>query len=116
MAVGVVYRPPQSNVTQCVTSLDNVFSHLVSLYDKVVVTGDRNVSHCFNDYNFAQVIDEPTRVTQFSATLINPIFINDIKIISSNGTLNANAITDHRLVFCELHISIKKISVNVLYL
>ena len=43
-----------------------------------------------------------------SGTLIDPIFINDKTLISNAGTISADMLTDHRLVFCELDISANK--------
>lgn len=117
MALGAVYRPPQNNIGDSIESIDNILSFLVPSYDTLIVTGDMNINlfnlnnpltQCFDAYGFAQVIVEPTRITQFSSTLIDPIFINDCAIVKNFGTLNADIITDHRLVFCEVIVDIRK--------
>lgn len=117
LLVGIVYRPPQNNVTDCIEVFDNVLSRIVPIYDKIIVTGDVNInlfnlcnplSQCFNSYGFSQVVDEPTRITQHSATLLDPIFISDMELFCNSGTLNADIISDHRLVFCNLNITVKR--------
>lgn len=117
LALGVVYRPPQSNIADCIETLDNILSYLMPSYETVVVTGDVNINlfnlnnpltQCFDAYGFSQVIDEPTRVTQFTSTLIDPIFVNDHTLVKNCGTLNADIITDHRFVFCEIIVDIHK--------
>lgn len=78
VAIGVIYRPPQTNIPQFTEAIDNILSYLVPSYDSIVVTGDVNINllnlnnpltPCFDAYGFTQVINEPTRVTQFSSTL-----------------------------------------------
>lgn len=116
-ALGVVYRPPQNNIVKCVENLDNIISHILPLYDNLLVTGDVNInlfnlnnplSSCCDAYGLFQIIDEPTRITQYSSTLIDPIFISNTNIVKNHGTINADIITDHRLVFCDLAIEIFK--------
>lgn len=111
IALGVVYRPPQNNITNCIEAFDNIISYLMPSYDTVLMTGDVNINlfnlnnpltSCCDSYGLSQIIDEPTRITQYSSTLIDPVFINNVDIIKNFGTLNADTISDHRLVFCEI--------------
>nr|CAH7767653.1 unnamed protein product [Callosobruchus chinensis] len=57
---------------------------------------------------FKVTINEPTRITQHSLTLIDPIFISNPNIFVESGTINADHISDHRLVFCKLRIKTAK--------
>ena len=117
LVLGVVYRPPHNNVAECINVFDNILSYLVPMHDNIVVTGDVNInlfnlnnvlSQCFSAYGFSQIINEPTRITNHSQTLIDPIFVNNGDIINNSGTINADTLTDHRLVFCEINIKISK--------
>lgn len=112
-AVGVIYRPPQNNITQCIQCVDNIMSYLTPLINTIIVTGDININLfnlnnpltvCFDAYGFSQVVDEPTRVTEFSSTLIDPIFVSTIDLVINHGTINADEISDHRAVWCMLNI------------
>lgn len=117
IALGIVYRPPKGNINIAVEALDGVLSHLVPLYDHILVLGDFNVnffsitnkvSQCFNAYDLLQLLNEPTRITGHSATLLDPIFFNDLNKCVKVGTLNADTISDHRVAFCEISFKMKK--------
>ena len=81
-------------------------------YDNIIVLGDVNInlfshnnliSECFDTYGFLQTIDEPTRITQYTSTLIDPIFVRSIFPICESGTLNADVISDHRVTYCNMN-------------
>lgn len=116
LVIGTIYRPPVVNISYLINLVDNVLPFLLSTYDNVVILGDFNVnffntgnkvSECFSTYGFSELISVPTRITQYSATLIDQIFINQ-NISNSSGTINADLITDHMLIYCELHLSVPK--------
>lgn len=113
LAIGVIYRPPNYNAVQCVEKIDNVLSHIIPNYKNIVVVGDVNVNlfqlnncitNCFDTYGFIQLINDPTRVTLHSSTLIDPIFVNCSEFVIQSGVENADLISDHKLVFCKLKI------------
>ena len=56
------------------------------------------LSGIFDIFGFTQIIDEPTRVTDTTATLLDLIFIKNIDVVHNSGTLNAEAVSDHQLV------------------
>ena len=66
------------------------------------------LSDFFDAFGFAQVINEPTRVTKNSSTLLDPIFISNRDIVSSVGTRDANSTSDHRLAFCCLSLQVTR--------
>lgn len=110
LAVGVVYRP-DGNITNFIDSLDDTLSSIIPVVDDVILTGDMNIdlfklnnplSKCLKSYSFTQVIDEATRITATSETLIDPIFVSDSALVLSHGTLDADLVADHRLVFCTI--------------
>lgn len=116
-ALGTLYRPPNKNLTKCVEQLDDILSYIIPLVDHVILMGDVNVnlfnlnnplSKCFDAYNLTQIIDEPTRISHNSRTLIDPICITCPDLVSVHGTMNADLISDHRLVFCILNFSVPK--------
>lgn len=110
LAVGVVYRP-EGNISNFIDFIDDTLSGIVPVVDDVILTGDMNIdlfklnnplSKCLNSYSFTQVIGEATRITATSETLIDPIFISDPALVLSHGTLNADLVADHRLVYCTI--------------
>ena len=114
MLVGVVYRPPACSVNESVTRYHAILSEVAPVFDYIVVTGDMNVdmsdlgnpvSECFDSYDLTQIIDEPTRVTRTTSTLLDPIFINNTGVVKKHGILNTDLISDHSLVFCELSLA-----------
>lgn len=116
-AVGVFYRPPNVAVGRCIGDIDSILSRVTPCFDEVFCMGDFNVNffnlnnpmlNCFESYGFTQIIDEPTRVTETSATLIDPIFVTNSDKIISFGALDTDGISDHRMVFVNIKIKIVK--------
>ena len=115
--IGVFYRPPHSNIMDCVNDLDNILSYIIPTSDEILCLGDINInlfninnplSSCFDSFNFTQVINEPTRITSTTSTLLDPIFVSNKDLVAEAGTVNADVISDHRLVLCKLNLKIKK--------
>lgn len=117
MSVGVIYRVG-NNVLECVNILDSLLPEILPMDEYILVLGDLNinminihnpVNKLFDSYDFYQVIDEPTRLSGATATLLDPIFINDKNVVSQSGTKDSNGVSDHLLTFCKINIScIKK--------
>nr|CAH7767833.1 unnamed protein product [Callosobruchus chinensis] len=114
----VVYRPPHCQINDSINQIDNLISFFTPQYDNIILLGDVNIdmldptnvlSNCLDFYGFRQVIDEPTRITRFSSTLIDAIFVSNIDIVEKSGTLNADLISDHKLVFCELAMRVSRV-------
>lgn len=111
--ISSIYRPPHNNLTDCLSDLEDMLSFVTPTFDVVVCLGDLNVdlfnvdnpiSNCFNSYNYVQLINEPTRITSNSSTLIDPIFISNNELVTHAGTLLADMISDHRMVHCSLDV------------
>ena len=116
--VAVVYRPPRTSLTESIAQFHTVQSEVTLIFDHVVVTGDVNVnmlnlgnplSDCFNSYNLIEVINEPTRVTQTTATLLDPMLVSDSTQVTSHGVINTDIISDHSLVYCHLKLAVGSI-------
>lgn len=116
-AFGVTYRPPKGNITQFVEAIDNSLSIVVPISDKIILAGDVNIdlfnlnnqlAGLLDSYDFCQVIDQPTHVTDHSATLLDPIFISDADMVVNAGTFNADHISNHSGVFCNLNIRVPR--------
>nr|CAH7717665.1 unnamed protein product [Callosobruchus chinensis]CAH7730660.1 unnamed protein product [Callosobruchus chinensis] len=86
-------------------------------YDNILILGDINIdlfnhenplSNCLDSFNFTQLINEPTRVTLHSSTLLDPIFTNTPNKVVNSGTINADFVSDHKLVFCDIILKVRK--------
>lgn len=111
LAFGTIYRPPAGNLQLCVDQIDNVLSTILPTVDDIICVGDVNVnllnlnnliSDTFNAYNFSQLINEPTRISNTTSSLLDPIFVTSPEMICKSGLINCDAISDHHLVFCDL--------------
>lgn len=113
IAICAVYRPPNTNFNNLLNSFDEILSSICPSFDTIICLGDFNVNFlninnpiedCFNSYNLTQLINEPTRVTDTTSTLIDPIFISNEDMVLKSGTISADGISDHKLVFCDIKI------------
>lgn len=116
LCLGTLYRPPNTNLNNCLEDLESVLVNFLPEFDFVVFGGDFNVDFLSQDYNFAQfnsflnkyglhqAVTKPTRVNNTSSTLIDLIISNCKKIILDSGVFNMDDISDHSLVTCNLNI------------
>lgn len=86
--------------------------------DEFVFMGDFNndLSNSFNrnnelffftmeSFNMQQLINFPTRATQFSSTLIDYIIVFTDALVTSSGVIPVRDIADRSLVLCELDLA-----------
>ncbi|CAH1988353.1 unnamed protein product [Acanthoscelides obtectus] len=117
IAIGIFYRPPHSSVTEAGNTFDNMLPAILAEYDDIILSGDINVNlllvcnsltKCLDSYNLKQVISEPTRITESTLTLLDPIYLSKPESCLRSGTINADMITDHYLTFCDIRIALPK--------
>lgn len=102
-----VYRPPSANVSY-LDSLETMITRADSLNIQTIILGDFNFNllqksssrvryeNIFKLFNFKQLITVPTRPS--SGSLIDHIFVNDVKFVRKSGTLDIS-LSDHLPVF-----------------
>ena len=110
--VGVMYRPPHSNIDMFVDRLEESLS-LISRENKIIyLMGDYNINllpHALNNiglrllttlssYSLHPHINKATRITSITETLIDNIFSNIFNENSQNGILYSD-ISDHLPIF-----------------
>ena len=116
IVVGVIYRPPNTNLDNFLLYMDNLlgsisrenkFCYLLGDYNLNLLNCDKHEkTNQFIDtmfsFHFAPLINKPTRVRENSATLIDNIFTNNLESKSNQGILYTD-ITDHFPIFygCE---------------
>ena len=117
LVFGNIYRPPSGNLNFFINQLDDILSQIVHIVDDIVCVGDMNVNlmklnnpltHMFEAYNFLQLIDEPTRITNNSVSLLDPIFVASVCDVVKSSVLDMDNISDHKLVYCELALKTPK--------
>ena len=107
--IGTVYRPPSAPSVFWEILNDNLETAL-NLSKHVIILGDFNEDllnpnlHNFKDIillnNLKNVITEPTRVTETTSTLLDPILVTDEIINLHSGVTSVdNSISDQYLTF-----------------
>ena len=110
--VGCVYRPPNQNTALFLDKLNDILSHISKDNKQCYVMGDFNLdllqynhhtpTQEFIDtlfsFAFIPLISNPTRLTSYSATLIDNIFTNNLSQNVLNGVV-LNDLSDHLPVF-----------------
>ena len=111
---GVINRPPNTDNNVFNDKLDNILDTIIKEGKLCYIMGDYNINilnseihqgtnefvNMMSSYAFVSLISRPTRVTAYTATLIDNIFTNDIVDFgySINGVLVSD-ISDHYPVF-----------------
>ena len=110
--IGVVYRPPNACVSSFFESLTSIMSRAGAERKLCFLMGDLNINLLSTDSNsnadkltdiiyshsFRPLIDQPTRITATSSTLIDNILCNDITERQISGLLQTD-ISDHFPLF-----------------
>ena len=110
IVVGVVYRPPKSNLEQFLYYLENLLNKLSKENKQIYILGDYNIDllkvksckvnsvmNIIALNGFYIQINLPTRITSTCASLIDNILTNNCDVIP--GILYS-PITDHMPIFC----------------
>ena len=119
VALGVMYKSPLIPYTIYAAIHENLVS-VTSKYEHCIIMGDMNIDFLkpelssfkfFNSYvtdpfALTQVIDEPTRITATSSTLIDLMLTSNPENVKTHGVVDTPGISDHCLIF--LAYSIKK--------
>ena len=119
VALGVIYKSPLIPYSIYGAIHENLVS-VTSKYEHCVIMGDMNVDFLkpesppfkfFNSYvtepfALTQVIDEPTRITASSSTLIDLMLTSNPENVKTHGVVDTPGISDHCLIF--MAYSVKK--------
>ena len=108
---GTIYRSPDGSnyLPTCFNnSLHNMLSNVITKSREVTLLGDTNVDYrkkndnlaiknIFHLYGFQQIVTKPTRITEYSKTLIDTIFTTNATTISAHDVI-PTSIADHDMV------------------
>ena len=112
LLVSALYRPPNVDLNNFIPNLEKTVDVASSKRDEILLLGDLNydlspeklphgtkeVIKLFNIYQFSQLIEDPTRITEISKTLIDVALTTNADKIVTSGVLN-RSISDHQLVY-----------------
>ena len=119
VAVGCIYKSPLIPYSVFASIHENLVS-VTSRYEHVIIMGDMNIdllkptlpgpkfftSYVTEPFALTQVIDEPTRITSHSNTLIDLMLTSTPENVKAHGVVDTPGISDHCLTF--MAYSIKK--------
>lgn len=113
IGLGIVYRPPRSNLLNGLDSLENAVSTVIPLCDEIIIMGDLNINLLRPDnsvnmldsflksYSFSQVVKQPTRYAGHTFSLIDLIILSDGEMVDGEVMhLDMHGVTDHQLTYC----------------
>ena len=121
--VGIFYRPP--NKTKFIENITDDFSKLNTENNDIFILGDMNINLYYNrkyildknnneiticplfkkykefisNFGLKQLIQNPTRITCSTSSLLDHILTNAKEKISQSGVLDIG-LSDHQLIFC----------------
>lgn len=120
VAFGIVYKPPEQSYVDFFSKFEATASEIMFQVEQVICVGDFNIDlmrpeapnsryayKIFEGLGLKQLINEPTRLTDNSATMIDLILSNDHIGTISSGTI-PDRIADHQLVFSKFKINTSK--------
>ena len=110
VCISCFYKPPSIRLPEWGPTLSCMLDDLSLDRKPLIVTGDLNVNLLHDnsfadriktDHHLSQLINEPTRITKNSATLIDHIYCLHKSMIYFSGVTNIH-LSDHHLTFFEL--------------
>ncbi|PJE78081.1 hypothetical protein CI610_02987 [invertebrate metagenome] len=113
-----VYRPPSYTGTGLWQNLRHSIDIAFEETPNIIITGDLNIDFLkpirgdlcdiLSNYNLTNVITEPTRQTDTSSTLLDPIIVSDtVNVVFSDVIEIERTISDHDAVFAIINIPVK---------
>lgn len=116
-AFGIVYRPPNANITIFLERIEEIFLNIYAAYDQIICTGDFNINMLNTDsyttyrfttilesLNLCQIIKDPTRVTSSSISLID-LIITNLDNNLCTAIVENNQLSDHFAIKCKVKIN-----------
>ena len=112
IAMGVIYKSPLIPYTVFAAIHENI-AYVSAKYEHMVIVGDLNIDQLKMDsaqfkflntylvepFALKQLIDEPTRITKTSSTLIDLILASNSENVKTTGVIDTPGISDHCLIF-----------------
>ena len=116
IAVGVIYKTPLTSYT-VYAEIQEIIAFITTKYSHVILLGDYNIdmlkknreSDFFKNvilepFSLHQMIREPTRITNATATLIDHITVTSPEHVKLTGVADFPGISDHCMVYMSYNI------------
>ena len=114
--IGCIYRPPSETVDFWI-DLNITIERAMNQYNSILLAGDLNEDlmnpnlHHLKDIialnNMINIITLPTRITEHSSTLLDPIIVTDNLDILNSGVIPVD-VSDHLLTFVHFRLGYKR--------
>ena len=121
--VNCLYRPPNATVERF-SAYERLIEKLDSENKEIILIGDFNcdwtgvksgimqpqtnkLHEITEAFQFEQMIEQPTRITEHSETIIDLVFTNKPELVTNFGVIHIG-ISDHSLIFLQRKISVPK--------
>ena len=114
--IGVLYRPPNKVVIYFLQNFEGVLSILFPIFDSILCAGDLNIDllkfdsiaavkldNVLDTFNLKQIVSQPTRVSENSATLLDIFMCSDSIAVNNVNVIGAHHLSDNCLVTCDVH-------------
>ena len=118
-----MYRPPNSTV-ELFSAYEKLIEKLDSENKEIILIGDFNcdwtgvksgtmkpqtnkLHEITEAFQFEQMIEQPTRITDHSETIIDLVFTNKPELVTNFGVIHIG-ISDHSLIFLQRKISVPR--------
>ena len=111
IAIGVLYKSPSTRYG-VYAEIQEILAFITTKYKHVIIMGDYNIdllkdnrpSEFFRNvimqpFALQQVIHEPTRITDNTATLIDNILVTESNAVKCSGVVQFPGISDHCLLY-----------------
>lgn len=107
----ITYCPPHVSKLAYLNSFENFLSEFQMFQGRIVIMGDLNIdllkadAHCIKLFNICklfgywQLLNNPTRISDSSFTLIDHIFVNRKEDFPLFGSISLCS-SDHNLIYC----------------
>ncbi|XP_031331265.1 uncharacterized protein LOC116181009 isoform X1 [Photinus pyralis] len=114
LALGILYRRQEFGCDVFLSELENSVVSVLPITDEIVCLGDFNINMLnlnnrdtlkyttmIDFFSLKQIIQEPTRVTRTTSTLIDHILVSEGKVIIECGVIGSHGLSDHCLIYCQ---------------
>jgi exonuclease III len=107
--------PPSGNISYFLNSLESIFNQLFNNSINLIICGDFNLNYLVNtntklqldsvllSYDLYGTVDFPTRISNYSSTAIDNIFIDKFKNVNFTIKPLPNGLSDHGAQILILH-------------
>lgn len=112
--IGSVYNPHRRNYQEFLNEFEDPLSFCLPYSENIICLGDFNIDFLKSDdpatlllcniiesFDLHQIINQPTRITDTTVSLIDLIMASDLSLVDASGIVACH-LADHDLIFCDI--------------